>query len=112
MSALALVAHESIGAVFFRKLLGFRNQPPQRRQSTFATIDGDTVHQVTATTEADRVITGNAILNPTKLSTLKSLHNSSTNLIMTFQDGENVYKGHLNISFVSNSRRNSSKPSR
>jgi len=94
------------GGFFFPRLLNFNTGEPQRRASKFATVSGATVHQVTKTTESDRIITGTMIMNKTDRDILLNIHKNALTLIHTLQTGEEVYEGYISIRLESNKRKN------
>ena len=87
----------TIGFLDFGRLLDYNQGIPERRSASSGTIDGETVHQISAARESDREISIPAILTATKKVILESLHMASTTqgLIHLLQDGEDVWLGYI-----------------
>ena len=101
----ALLAHETLGTLWFPKLLDFNNAEPERDGEKTRSVTGATIHQVAGTEDSDREIVGTIICNQTARTTLLALYRDASNFILHMQDGEAAYKGYLkSLTYQANTR--------
>jgi len=89
------LGHPGIGEVIFPKLIGFNPGNPERPGERWRSVTGTTVHQINKIEETSREINIPLKINFSNRATLISLYNDASDLVITLQDGENVYSGYI-----------------
>jgi len=96
------LSHVTLGTILFNRLEAFDPGEPHKRASMSATLDGETVHQISKTVHTDRTVSVPMILNRTNAELLRTMNESTSNFIFTLQTGDEVLDGYFKPTFDGN----------